>query len=82
MTTNLTQTSLTDTNALTATTTYYYQVYTVDTNDMYVVSVNETNTKTTQLAYPFSDNLSTLNQWITSASGGWPPTPRIAGPAV
>ena len=70
MTTNLTQTSLTDTNALTATTTYYYQVYTVDTNDMYVVSVNETNTTTTQLAYPFNDNLNTLNQWITSGQWG------------
>ncbi|HXR06230.1 MAG TPA: hypothetical protein VN765_02810, partial [Candidatus Acidoferrum sp.] len=70
MTTNLNQTSLTDTNALSATTTYYYRVYMVDTNDMYVASVNETNTTTTQLAYPFSDNLSTLNQWITSGQWG------------
>jgi hypothetical protein len=68
--TNLNQTSLTDTNALSATTTYFYQVYTVDTNDMYAVSVNETNATTTPLSYPFSDSLTNLNQWITSGAWG------------
>jgi hypothetical protein len=58
--TNVNQTSLTDTNGLSATTTYYYRVYTVDTNDMYAISVNETNATTTPLAYPFSDDLTTL----------------------
>ncbi|MCX6904949.1 MAG: fibronectin type III domain-containing protein, partial [Verrucomicrobia bacterium] len=66
----LTQTNYTDTNGLTATTTYYYRVYAVDTNDVYVASVNETNVTTTPLVYPFSDDLSTLSQWITSGSWG------------
>jgi hypothetical protein len=73
-------TSFTDTNGLSATTTYYYRVYTVDTNDMRVASVNETNATTTQLSYPFADDLSTINQWITSGSWGLTTNTSHSGP--
>ena len=79
--TNVNQTSFTDTNNLTATTTYYYRVYTVDTNDMYAISVNETNVTTIQLSYPFSDDLSTINQWITSGSWGLTTNTAHSGPS-
>ena len=78
---NVNQTSLTDSNGLSATTTYYYRVYTVDTNDMYVASVNETNATTTQLSYPFSDNLNNLNQWITSGQWGLTTNTSHSGPS-
>jgi len=66
---SLMQTNFTDTNGLSATTTYYYRVYTVDTNLLYVASVNEVSATTTVLGYPFSDDFANLNQWI--ASGQW-----------
>ena len=81
---NVNQTSLTDTNGLpvTTATTYYYRVYTVDTNDLYAASVNETNATTVQPIYPepFSDDFSTLNQWITSGQWGLGTNAAHSGP--
>jgi len=37
---------------------------------MYIASINETNVTTTQLLYPFTDSLSSLDQWITSGQWG------------
>jgi hypothetical protein len=48
---------------------------------MYIASVNETNATTTELSYPFSDDMSTLNQWITSGQWGLTTNTSHSGPS-
>ena len=66
--TNAAVTSMTDAG-LSIGSTYYYAVMTVDTNDTYSAS-NERNTTTVPLAFPISDPMENLDQWVVSGAWG------------
>jgi hypothetical protein len=66
--TNAASNTLTDTG-LSIGATYYYKVFTVDTNDTYTPS-NERVITTVPLAFPVADTLDTLGQWVTTGNWG------------
>jgi len=61
-------TNLTDTG-LSIGTTYYYRVFTVDTNDVYIPS-NERSTTTVPVPWPLADTMETSDQWVTTGTWG------------
>jgi hypothetical protein len=65
--TNAAVTNLTDSGLLIGA-TYYYRVFTVDTNDVFSPS-NERSTTTVPVVLPLSDAFDTMDQWVTT--GGW-----------
>jgi hypothetical protein len=66
--TNAATTGMTDAG-LSIGATYYYAVMTVDTNDTYSAS-NERSTITVPLAFPISDPMESLDQWVVSGTWG------------
>ncbi len=61
-------TNLTDTG-LSIGATYYYLVYTVDTNGVYSPS-NERSTTTVPVPWPLADAMETTDQWVTTGTWG------------
>ena len=61
-------TNLTDTG-LSIGATYYYRVFTVDTNDVYSPS-NERSTTTVPVPWPLADAMETTDQWVTTGTWG------------
>jgi len=47
--------------------TYYYQVFTVDKNDVYIPS-NERSATTVPVLLPMTDSFDTTDQWVTTGS--------------
>ncbi len=70
-------TNLTDTG-LSIGTTYYYKVFTVDTNDTYSPS-NERSTTTVPVTWPLADAMETTDQWVTTGAWGIAPNGRSGG---
>ncbi|MBN1669824.1 MAG: immune inhibitor A [Kiritimatiellae bacterium] len=60
-------TNLTD-SALSIGATYYYKIYTVNSNDTFMAS-NERSDTTVPFSFPFTDGMEDLTQW--DAAGGW-----------
>ncbi len=61
-------TTQTDTD-LSIGTTYYYKVFTVDTNDVYAPS-NERSTTTVPVTLPLVDGMESTAQWVTTGDWG------------
>ncbi len=72
--TNAAVTNLTDTG-LSIGATYYYRVFTVDTNDVFIPS-NERSTTTVPVLLPLTDAFDTTAQWVTTGSWGIAPSGR------
>jgi hypothetical protein len=66
--TNLTDLTMTATG-LTIGGTYYYRVFTVDTNDTYIPS-NERSTTTVPVNLPLTDDFATDDQWVSTGTWG------------
>jgi hypothetical protein len=77
---NPNQTSLTDSGGLATSTTYYYRVFVVDTNEIYGAS-NEGSCTTGPLGYPFADGLTNLDQWVTTGNWGLTTLTAHSGPS-
>jgi len=74
------QTNLTDSSGLATSTIYYYRVFVVDTNEAYAAS-NEGSCTTVPLGYPFADEMTNLDQWITTGDWGLTTLAAHSGPA-
>jgi len=72
--TNAAVTNLTD-SGLSIGATYYYRVYTVDTNDLYIPS-NERSATTVPVVLPLTDAFDTVDQWVTTGTWGISPGGR------